>query len=672
MVENYNIANCKYNYSKLKDVVYLFDEDHTKLVQDGALCSVEELSQTPLQLNVKNVELSEQSSLDERYKFDKTLTFSLNGFYDQSIFFHKYYAIVEDVNGIRWCVNVDFPSFVTYTFDIDSKTFQTNFNFHSQSNFPTMIFTGDFTYSVPDCIGYMAMGIKKFEMIDRISTELDVASGVVYTFGDVFKVVEPLKNSFRLNQTFDGTRVSDTISFDIPFTNNQWGWHYNLQQFLWNTYSAIITPISGNIRLYVGFNQGLEPTYSISKDDNTQKITINLVETSNVGLTASEYIDAENDDSTSWNNSSKVPKEKVVGSLDDAYECVDGGKAMYLLQEETYANGQPTGNYKVKEGYEHYFDDYDINIVGTFTEDLYFYSPDCASLRCNLITDIPSTLVFTTTTSLTYSIESDCNWTFTNIPNGITVSPTGGTGTGSVTITCTSIPSDGAQHTMYINVGDEYVKPITVRLVGDEEDRIRPLEVNVSCLEQGVYFTVPQFYQYSVVSLTNGAEDYYETNKLIIYIPANTSTANSITYTVTVSDNRGTYTLKIYQSKVYTSYVQLQSTMCENGDLYYEKELYTGTTMQTLQPTGMVVKGNLAESGSSRCDSMERRWVDNGNLICIDGDKWSLLEEEKLVNGVWTTTGDVRPKELLEEDAGYCQQTITYQWLLSDEWECGE
>ena len=71
-------------------------------------------------------------------------------------------------------------------------------------------------------------------------------------------------------------------------------------------------------------------------------------------------------------------------------------------------------------------------------------------------------------------------------------------------------------------------------------------------------------------------------------------------------------------------------------------------------------------------DSMERRWVDNGNLICIDGDKWSLLEEEKLVNGVWTTTGDVRPKELLEEDAGYCQQTITYQWLLSDEWECGE
>lgn len=669
-MENYLInAECKYTYTKLKDVVYLFNENHTKLIYDNTEVKIEQLSQTPIQLDVRNVELSEQSALDERYEFDKTLTFSLDGFYDQTIFNQRYYAIVEDIEGKRWCINVDFPSFVTYTYDLSSNEHSTKFSFHSLSNFPTMRLVSDFAIQEPPCHKYSVPGADSLQMIERNSVELDVTSGKVYTFGADFSNVVPLKNSITLQQTFDGERITDTLTFTIPFDTYKWGWHYNLQRFLWNKYSAIIRPKGTNTMLYVGFNFGLEPTYTVERDDDAQMIRITLTEASNVGLTASEVIEKEADDNTSWNGSSKVPTRNEL-EMDDAYECVEGGKAMYLLQEETYANGQPTGRYKVKQGYEHYFDDYPITIVGTFTEDIYFYSPDCANLRCPLSTSIPSMLTFTATTSYTFFVDSECSWSFTNVPSGVTVSPSSGTGRETVTITCSSIPSEGLQQTMYINVGGEYVKPITVKLVGVSDGRIKPTVQRVSCLEQGVYFTVPYNYQYTAVSVDHGGEFYTEGNKLIVYTPANVSTSSTVTYTATIRDANGTYTLTIIQDHVYTSYVQLQSTMCEGSDLYYEEELYTGTTMSTLQPTGIMRKGTLIETGSTRCEGSQSRWTDNGNLICIDGDKWSLLEEEKLVNGVWTPTGDVRPDTLLERNSAYCQQTIYYEWRLTTNWVC--
>ena len=121
MITDYKPSNCKYAYNRFKDVVYLFDENHTKLIYDGAECKIEELSQTPLQLNVRDVQLKETSSLDERYKFDKTLTFSFDGYYDHHALYSKYFAIVEDYEGTRWVVNVDFPSFVTYDFTLQER-----------------------------------------------------------------------------------------------------------------------------------------------------------------------------------------------------------------------------------------------------------------------------------------------------------------------------------------------------------------------------------------------------------------------------------------------------------------------------------------------------------------------------------------------------------------------
>lgn len=664
MITDYKPSNCKYAYNRFKDVVYLFDENHTKLIYDGTECKIEELSQTPLQLNVRDVQLKETSSLDERYKFDKTLTFSFDGYYDHHALYSKYFAIVEDYEGTRWVVNVDFPSFVSYDFTLQERVYETNYTLRSQSNFPTMRLVSDFDYEEPECFGYMVNGIYSLKMLERAYTDLDTSNRKVISYGVDFKDVMPLKGSISLSQSFDGRNITDTLTFTIPFDSFEYGWHYNLQHFLNNKYSAIITPNSKRNQFFVGFNHGLQPTYTVDKDNDTHTITITLVEMSNFGLMAANDFSEENKDETGWVN------VKSVNGM-DAYECVGAGEAMYILQEETYGNGSSTGRYKVKEGYESMFPD--LNIVGTFTEDYYFNSPACVGNTCQFSTSIPSVLQFSTLTSLTFSITSLCGWEFTDIPPYITVSPSSGQGDGSVTITSNSIPSSGGTYVMYIVSDGGYRVPITVRLTGEDDGKLHDKYIN--CLSQEVVFNLQNGYSVRVNSITGGATYRLESGRLVVSVPKNTSTTSSVTYTISVTDSNSTYNVQIIQDKMYESWVSNGETMCDGGNLYTEEELWTGTTSSSanMRPTGQMRKGGLIQSGATQCGSYEDRWVNYGNVICMNGDEWTIEEQEESYDGgtSWTKTGAVRLGYLVQEDSPVCDETaITYSWVLSREYEC--
>lgn len=663
-MEQYINTNCKYTYNRFKDVVYLFDENHTKLIYDGSLCMIEELSQTPLQLNVRDVELKESSSLDERYKFDKTLTFSFDGFYDHHALYSKYFAIVEDYEGTRWVVNVDFPSYVTYQFDLQENVYETNYTLRSQSNFPTMKLVSDFDYEQPECFGYMVNGIDSMKLLERAYTDLDISNRKVITYGVDFKKVEPLKGSMHLSQSFDGRDITDTLTFTIPFDAFQYGWHYNLQHFIYNKYSAIITPNSKRNQFFVGFNHGLQPTYTVDKENDAHTITITMVEVSNLGLTAANDYSEENNADTGW-----VNIKKVNGM--DAYECVGAGEAMYILQEEMYENGMPTGNYKVKEGYESMFPD--LNIVGTFTDDYYFNSPSCVANTCQFNTSIPSVIEFSTLTSLTFSITSLCGWEFTDIPPYITVSPSSGNGDGSVTITSNSIPSSGGTYVMYIVSDGGYRVPITVRLTGEDDGKLHDKYIN--CLAQEVVFNIQNGYSLRVNSITGGATYWWESGRLVVSVPKNTSTTSSVTYTLSVTDSNSTYNVQIIQDRMYESWIANGETMCDEGNLYTAEELWTGTTSSSssMHPTGQMRKGELIPNGSGQCIVSDERWVNYGNVTCMNGDEWTLEEQEITENGglTWTKTGNVRLGYLVQEDSPICDESaITYSWVLSNEYVC--
>ena len=380
-VSNYTPGNgCSYSYSKLMDRIYLVSEDHVKKIYiDSGEAYISGLTETPLVIEGFNIDFKEESSLDERYKFQKTLTISKKGYASFKDFQGKYYAIIETIDGTFYMINVDFPSKITHVFNLSKDTNQTDFTFTSLSNYPTLKINYDFG-SVPYvCKGFNVSGIKGLKLCERIRTEMSSVNSTIYTYGDStgvnersFRTIDYLGESCTFQEAYDGVNVTDTITFDIGFDAYKTSWQYNLLEFVENLYSAIIeSKGEEDIRYYSGFNHGLEPSYSIAANNGDKQsdiITITLVEASNSGLFRVDEMTVTNDNSKSWRYIRKYGNHNT-------YECLEPGVALYLVQEEVWANGTPTGRYKVMEGYEDEF--YYLNIVGTFDDEVTFYQPEC-------------------------------------------------------------------------------------------------------------------------------------------------------------------------------------------------------------------------------------------------------------------------------------------------------
>lgn len=86
-----NTYGCRYTYDKLEKVVYLVPKSHTKnvYIDDGA-AYIDGLSGSVTRLEGFNIQFNEESSLDERYKFSKTVTFSLHGYEQFQMLYQGY------------------------------------------------------------------------------------------------------------------------------------------------------------------------------------------------------------------------------------------------------------------------------------------------------------------------------------------------------------------------------------------------------------------------------------------------------------------------------------------------------------------------------------------------------------------------------------------------------
>ena len=305
-VSNYtpNESLCRYNYSKLKNVIYLVDKYHLKNVHiDNGEAYIDGLTQLPLRLNGFSIQLNEESSLDERYKFRKTVALSMNGYVNHTIFGERYYVILESFDGTYWMVNVDFPSDLTYTFNLAKDVYQTDFTLSSLSNFPTLKLNADFEAVEPECIGFNTFGIDSLKLLEKEYCALDTVNKKVDTYGREFKTIEFLGDSCSMTETYDGNNVTTTISFDIAFDAYKSSWHYTLLEFMENLYSAIITPNGKNNQFFAGFNYGLQPSFTV--ETSTEKgqsdiITVTLREMSQQGTLAENDWEEEHSTETRW------------------------------------------------------------------------------------------------------------------------------------------------------------------------------------------------------------------------------------------------------------------------------------------------------------------------------------------------------------------------------------
>ena len=668
---------CTYNYSKLKDVVYLVSADHVKDVHiDNGYAYIDGLSELPLRINGFNIQFTESESLDERYRFEKKLTLSMHGYVNVNFFDDKFYAIIETTDGTFYMINVDFPSRVTYTFNLGGDTSQTDFTFASQSNIPTLKLASNIGNSESICRDYNVNGIESLELIECNHVVINDSASTVDIYGvDYdFRKIEYIGKSCTLQETFDGDKVTDTIKFEIGFDSYKTSWHYNLLEFLENTYTAIIGEKGDSTHQYnVGFGTCLQPSFEINsstQQGDSDKITVTLSGSSERGLTKTLIYNRVYHTETYWKYIKRFGNLKL-------YTCVDG-VAQYLVKREVDGLGNPTGNYKVYTGLTSFYSNY-FNVVGEFDDVVTFESNECSEADgCILTTDMPSTIYFSDVSCKSYSLRAECNWSVYDLPEYITVTPSSGVANTSYTLlVCnTETPTDTLlEDTFMLRWGNnEIVENVKV---GTDYGFIRPTVAYINCLAQNVIFKFNENCKITITSIDPSLSYNIGYGKLTITVPFNSSTS-ARTWSIEVENcSEDTQTISIVQDQMYTRWATVSGYLC-SGDTSYTKEaMFSGATSSNINTmTSAERMGTKIKDVDSRCAQEQSKFEFFEHYYCIDGDKYKALEEVISYDGgiTWDyKSGVSRLGELVESDSPWCEIEPEYKWVLREnKFQCGD
>lgn len=659
---------CGYRNSELKNVLYLVSEQHLKdVVIDNGEAYIEGLTEAPTRLDGWDVSFEENSSLDERFKFTKTAKIKVNGKRSLGYLGWKYYVIIETKDGTLWMMNPDFMAKATYTYNLTDNRNDTEFTLSTVGNIPCLKLATDIDRGEEECKNYSNDGIKSFKMIEDKYTAIDSENGIVYTYGKEYSKVEFLKNSFSQTETYDGSRITNTISFSINFDSYKHSWHYNLLEFINNEYAAISETKSG-YSIFSGFNFGLQPQFSseIKGKGEGDTITITLTEVSDMsGYILSSY-EEEEDTRYRWIYVKNVGN--VIG-----WECVGMNKAKYLLQAEVDSMGRQTGRYKCLEGYETQFSS--LNIVGTFTTVELFTNTECKNTICKVRTNLPPSITFKDERCYSYSYSASCDWNATVSCNYVTVTPSSGLAgeTYTVDICYTSVQAGGSRCDVDFISGDN---ERNVRIYTSDEDCVvQPSNVAINCLKQNVTFTFDSSCPVEVTSIDPKLTYAIIGSYLTVNVPKNNETSGITEWQIGVKDcENETCVATIYQDHIYERWVETNGIICDGSTSYKRMQRYTGTTSATTTtPTSEFTIGTMILENDSRCSNYSSRWRFDNHYYCIDGNKWEAIEEEiKYEGGEWTKTGRSRLGEMVEENSEWCLIEPEYEWRLSTQWVCGD
>ena len=145
----------------------------------------------------------------------------------------------------------------------------------------------------------------------------------------------------------------------------------------------------------------------------------------------------------------------------DTYECIDNCIGLYLVKQEYDSNGNPLNHFKVLNGYESRFAGI-LNIVGTFSERIKFYTTQCSWFpKCTLITTMPQLIQFVGNSReyRYYNFYSSCPWQVTNVPDYIEFTQTSGEGGIEISlgIRNTLLPEETQTDFFILEYGNNYV-----------------------------------------------------------------------------------------------------------------------------------------------------------------------------------------------------------------------
>ena len=659
------LNNCGYSLLKLKNEVHLVSHEAVNDMSiDGEDVKVIYNEDDHIGIRCASVRLDENTSIDTRYQFEHSVTFTVNGYGEMSDLDGLYYVIVITEDDTPFIVNPFFPCKVTYTYTLSDETNSTEFTLSTVSNLPVMRLD-DFPERVSwECSGFSNVKVKHLLMNEAEYCAFD-GSGISYT-NEGFKTVKPFNKSITIQESFDGRNATQSVSFSIPFKNYKTYWEYKLLEFMQNRYSVVAVTNDGDW-LLAGFgHEGLSPSYTIEADESVNSDVVNI--------TLSNVLDSDNHlvcvegglitplTDTHWEYTTAY----------NGYVCVAQNKAMYILMEEQDAIGNPTGNYKVKSGYEAYVPS-DLNIVGTFTDSVYFPTSECKPIECNFNSNIPPTVRFNATGQRRYTVGATGDWSISSNHTGITVSPvSGGSGITTVTVANTIENPVSDVNAVITLTGCESSKTYNVVVSRSSSCWPGSTAISVDGASHNMQFNTDCCV--SNWSLLEGdIREFNASNGVVsFFVPENWTGADRTHRFKLILCDSSEIIITVQQTRAWMRWVT-EGQICNGNEKCDYQRMYTGVTSGSItSATSSIQTVNC--SASTDCGSIITHWVTSQDTICV-GNELHLVEyEEMSTDGgeTWERTGNSRPGAQIIDSQGICSDpsALEYRWVLTDEEGC--
>lgn len=405
---------CSYDISSVREV-YTANAENVTLAREAVVVYEADA------LGVLSVTMGSESSLSNRYTFEKSMTLRLRGRRIPNLDGKR--LIVQADDGTLYLMGEEFDPAVTWRHTVSADGDYTEWTVNYSANLNMAVCDIKHASQYSDC-AYMAVTPLKVTLYPKDSALVMLPQSTILSDTKI-----DLDGTVTMTEDGGSDGITQTVTVEMPLSADRLDSASDSQQFL--LYRHYVTVGDGADAYICGMEHGMDVRTDIQSDGEGGTITLTM---SDSALEPAPYVSG-----IEVHSGEGLFYGYVLYAHDGTpgYVCGGNGTGIGILQRGYLQSGLATEKYRAKSGYEDYFPH--LELTGVFYGTVQFEVPDCAA-RNTVQASLPASWTFPhASSSVTGEVTAASAWT-ASVPRGYTMTPSSGpAGTTSVTIAPTSV-----------------------------------------------------------------------------------------------------------------------------------------------------------------------------------------------------------------------------------------